>query len=95
MTTELHFRRLLHALDATKPRWVVDAACRGMDPALFFPERGDPAHAARAVCADCVVRAECAEYGMAERDGIWGGLNGNERRAIKRTKRRAKKGEAA
>ena len=34
--------------------WKVRAACRDSDTRLFFPERGDPVHEAKAICADCV-----------------------------------------
>ena len=68
------------------PPWMRDAACRGMDPELFFPERGaSPAdyEEARAVCATCPVRQECAEYAVPEKHGIWGGLSERERRRVR------------
>jgi WhiB family redox-sensing transcriptional regulator len=77
---ETNYRRLLHILDAERPDWVKDAACRGMGPELFFPERGEDASTARAVCAGCPVAAECAEYGATERFGIWGGVTPYGRR---------------
>jgi WhiB family redox-sensing transcriptional regulator len=71
--------------------WRTDAACKGIDPELFFssedlPNKQDRLEregAAKAVCARCVVRAECLTYAIAagERYGIWGGLNPQERRA--------------
>lgn len=66
--------------------WFADAACRGVAPALFYPERGDM-HGyrnAKAVCAGCVVRGDCLAYAIDnnERLGIWGGLSGKERRAM-------------
>jgi hypothetical protein len=85
----LNEQRLLHALDALRPDWAERAACRGMT-ALFFPERGESGHTvtwARQVCAGCPVRTECAEYGLHERFGIWGGMTDVERRALRRTKR--------
>ncbi len=45
--------------------WRMNAACRGVDPELFFPAaEGGPARdaqvaAAKAVCARCPVRREC------------------------------------
>ena len=70
--------------------WKAQANCRGIDPEAFFPARGDieGAEAAKAVCAGCVVRAECLEFAIAtsERDGIWGGLSGRERRQLKRAR---------
>jgi WhiB family redox-sensing transcriptional regulator len=74
--------RLLHALDEMRPDWVADAACRGMDPALFFPERGESAKVPKAVCAGCPVQAECRDYGAGEREGVWGGLTAHDRRRL-------------
>ena len=68
--------------------WRTLAACRGLDPALFFAERGDTltVRNARAVCATCPVAAECLEFAIAngETEGMWGGLCGDELRAEKR-----------
>ena len=36
--------------------WMAEAACRGLDVQLFFPERGELTDQARAVCARCPVR---------------------------------------
>ena len=65
--------------------WRDDAACRGMDTSVFFPERGDieGVRTAKEICARCTVTAECLEwaYSVFEIDnGIWGGLSGYERR---------------
>jgi WhiB family redox-sensing transcriptional regulator len=70
--------------------WRQLANCRGVDPELFFPERGEPAADAKAVCLGCVVRTECLEHALAhERFGIWGGTSERERRDIRRQRRRA------
>lgn len=72
--------------------WRTLAACRGLDPDLFFAERGDTltVRNARAVCATCPVAAECLEFAIAngETEGMWGGLCGNELRAEKRRRAR-------
>ncbi len=59
-----------------RPAWMDQAECRGLNPNLFFPERGDVAAEARAVCAECPVQAECRQYAIdnGERAGVWGGL---------------------
>jgi WhiB family redox-sensing transcriptional regulator len=77
--------------------WRTQAACRGLDPELFYPKRGTRTAPARKVCAACPVRADCLEYALAnfEKDGIWGGTTGKERRAIRRTRRATKRGAAA
>lgn len=70
--------------------WQARGNCVGVDPDLFFPEKGEPAGDAKAVCATCVVRAECLAFALEhnERFGIWGGLSVKERRVIRRARRR-------
>lgn len=72
-----------------RPTWQARAACRGMDTAMFFPERGASPRPAKAVCADCEVRIECNDLGMTMRFGIWGGRSENERRTERRKARAA------
>jgi WhiB family redox-sensing transcriptional regulator len=66
--------------------WQMYANCLGVDPDLFFPERGASTKEAKAVCKGCVVREDCLEYALAngEKFGIWGGLSERERRRIRR-----------
>ena len=66
--------------------WVTRANCRGLDPDLFFPERGDPTREAKAVCQGCRVRSDCLAVALArsEKFGIWGGMSERERRRIRR-----------
>lgn len=61
-----------------------DAACRGHDPAMWYPTDGDNAIEAKAICARCPVRDACLQYAIthAIRDGIWGGLSEKRRRRI-------------
>jgi WhiB family transcriptional regulator, redox-sensing transcriptional regulator len=65
-------------------RWRRQAACRGTDLDLFYPERGQTAEPARQVCAACPVRQPCLEYALSNRitHGIWGGLTERERRPL-------------
>ncbi len=67
-------------------RWQEQANCLGVDPDLFFPERGASTKEAKAVCRGCEVRAECLEYALShgEKFGIWGGLSERERRRVRR-----------
>lgn len=68
-----------------RPDWHRLAACRGHDPALWFPERGQPTAPARAICATCPVQAPCTQAGLeggTHEIGIWGGTSGRERRAL-------------
>ena len=66
--------------------WQRQANCMGVDPDLFFPERGASTREAKEVCRGCVVREECLEYSIVnvEKFGIWGGLSERERRRIRR-----------
>ena len=70
----------------TGQRWQERANCLGVDPDLFFPERGASTREAKAVCRGCEVRVECLEYALAhgEKFGIWGGLSERERRRVRR-----------
>jgi WhiB family redox-sensing transcriptional regulator len=73
---------LLARLD--RPPWYELAACRGLDPDLFFPERGERTDDALAVCAPCPVRDDCLAAGLTERFGIWGGRSERQRRILRR-----------
>ena len=75
--------------------WVHRARCRDEDPELFFPvgTTGPAASqivAAKAICSLCEVRMECLEWAMAtaQEAGVWGGLSEEERRALRRARRR-------
>ena len=75
--------------------WVHRARCKDEDPELFFPigTTGPAAvqiEKARAICTQCGVRAECLEWAMATSQdaGVWGGLSEEERRALRRARRR-------
>jgi WhiB family redox-sensing transcriptional regulator len=72
--------------DAT---WMLRAKCRGMNPSNFFPTDGAGFEAARKVCLECPVRAECLEYALVNRidQGAWGGTSERERRRILRRRR--------
>ena len=70
--------------------WMRDAACAGIDPDLFFPERGDAGHvvkvAIQELCGGCPVRPECLDYAVrhAEQDGWWGGMDPRDRRKVRK-----------
>jgi WhiB family redox-sensing transcriptional regulator len=68
-----------------RPAWMARAACRGEDPALFFPSLGANAARARAICATCSVRQECLSYALehGESAGVWGGTAERERRKLR------------
>lgn len=67
------------------------AACRGLDPDLFMPVRGETLkiRAAKQICRFCPVQTECGEYGLQlatryDTYGIFGGLTRSERETILR-----------
>ena len=69
-------------------QWQLHAECRGMDSAVFFspdtergPRRRRREAAAKAVCAQCPVIAECRTHALQVQEpyGIWGGLTEIER----------------
>ncbi len=87
-------RRFRHDPDQTT--WIGGAACIGEDPELFFP-MGPPSQVlaqtarAKAVCDGCAVRDHCLEWSLvtAQDAGVWGGLDEDERRELRRRRRRA------
>jgi WhiB family redox-sensing transcriptional regulator len=75
--------------------WRHSAACRDVDPAVFFPVGlTGPAikqiAAAKAICHGCPVRLVCLQYALANHhdDGVWGGQDEGERRDLRRRWRR-------
>ena len=74
--------------------WQHNAACTSHDPELFFPiGSASPALAqlerARQICRSCPVQTRCLEWAISigVDDGIWGGLNEDERRSLRRRQR--------
>jgi WhiB family transcriptional regulator, redox-sensing transcriptional regulator len=71
--------------------WLDRAACGDVDPEIFFPigagELADrQVTQAKAVCQRCPVRPECLHSVQfhASNDGVWGGLDVDERRELRR-----------
>ncbi|MGN6678906.1 MAG: WhiB family transcriptional regulator [Streptosporangiaceae bacterium] len=71
--------------------WRNHAACRDVDPELFFPiGNTGPAlfqiDEAKQVCARCKVSEACLQWALdsGQDSGVWGGLSEDERRALKR-----------
>src|ERR1017187_2768785 len=83
----VNFQALLG--EGTQPQtWQARANCMGVDPELFFPERGSSTREAKEVCRGCVVREDCLECAIAkgEKFGIWGGMSERERRRVRRAR---------
>lgn len=74
----------------TSEPWFQFAACKGMDPELWFPDRNGGAPEAKAVCQGCPVRDACLDYAHREliHHGIWGGYTTQERQRMRRQLRR-------
>jgi len=70
--------------------WRDLAACRGIEPELFYPVSEEEAERAKEICAVCQVRTACLEHALVsrERDGVWGGATERERRRLVRQRRR-------
>lgn len=70
--------------------WREEAACKDLDPELFFPSTGAGEVAelvalAKSVCANCTVRDECLRFAVRSKQefGIWGGMTEEERRTAR------------
>lgn len=71
--------------------WRQRAACRGVDPDVFYPVTDEDAQEAKSICNGCQVREACLEFALVnrERDGVWGGATERERRRIIRQRRKS------
>jgi len=91
---EFEFAEILPIIEnEDELRWQDQAACLGMDPDLFFPERGASTREAKSICRSCVVRGDCLEFALrnGEKFGIWGGMSERERRRIRRMRALARR----
>lgn len=63
--------------------WKLQAKClEHPDPEIFFHGTKE----AKKVCAECPVATQCLQYALDNKIewGVWGGLNGRERRQLGR-----------
>lgn len=69
--------------------WMLLAECVDFPPGTFFPADGAGVEVAKKICAACVVKEDCLEYAISNKEnhGVWGGTSERERRRI--LKRRA------
>jgi WhiB family redox-sensing transcriptional regulator len=81
----------MDAKDTKGLAWRQRAACRGVDPDIFYPVSEEEAEDAKSICASCPVLETCLEWALTnrERDGVWGGATERERRRIVRRRRRS------
>jgi WhiB family redox-sensing transcriptional regulator len=75
--------------------WIQRALCRDVDPDIFFPVGTtgpalEQVQRAKAICARCKVRVQCLDWALAtgQDSGVWGGMDEEERREIRRARRR-------
>jgi WhiB family redox-sensing transcriptional regulator len=74
---------------AGRTDWRDQAACRRVDPGLFFPVSTSGAsllwiETTRRVCGRCPVRTACLRWALdaGQVSGIWGGTTEEDRRAM-------------
>lgn len=81
--------------------WLEQAACRSVDPELFFDtgqdlitmtkgtlsrENHEKRAAAKAVCSRCPVMMKCREHFIDETHGVYGGLDKDQRKTLREAK---------
>ena len=76
-------------MDQADVDWMSEGHCRHYPPDVFFPSDGVGVVAARAICVECPVKAQCLEYALVNRidHGVWGGASERERRRILKRRR--------
>jgi WhiB family redox-sensing transcriptional regulator len=80
---------------ARNPDWRDEAACRHADPDLFFPisttgSALSQIDDAKRICRACPARTQCLAWALDNSIpyGVWGATTEEERRAIRRDRRR-------
>lgn len=76
---------------AQKPEWFQKAKCWGMGNDFFFPNKGTLSREQKEFCAECPTRAECLDYGINIRFGIYGGTSERQRRVLRKNYSPAKR----
>ncbi len=64
------------------PSWAAQGACAGRGPEAFFSDDVAVTEQAKAICISCQVRKGCLDLALAcpSLQGVWGGLDEDERR---------------
>lgn len=64
---------------------LASALCAQVDPALWFPAKGESNRAAKAICHRCDIEATCLADALAdpELEGVWGGTSHRERQTMR------------
>jgi hypothetical protein len=90
-----HSTPLMRRREERAEKWIVQdkswhdhASCAGMNPNLWFPEKGNTrdAEMAKEICLACPVRDDCLADAMirGEEFGIWGGVSQRGREQLRR-----------
>ena len=91
---------LLQRRDAAGADWRDHAACRDVDPELFFPLGTVGAslpqiEQAKQICRTCPVCRSCLRWALDHGDaGVWGGTTEEERRRQRRSRALGESGSA-
>jgi WhiB family redox-sensing transcriptional regulator len=67
--------------------WLAEAACRGADTNLFYPDTVGckASEAAKDICQGCPVVTECLDWAMRNTEiGVWGNTTDKERVKLRR-----------
>lgn len=82
---------LSRAFDPLKEEWREVAACRDMEPDLFFPVGTtgpalDQIEATKSICGVCDVKDACLDFALStnQEAGVWGGTSEDERRRLRK-----------
>ena len=72
-----------------QPKWKALGACIGQPEFFFDDMKRTQVVKAKALCSSCAVIDECLEYAIkADEWGVWGGKTMNERRKIRRARKK-------
>lgn len=76
-------------VDNNSRDWMIKSKCRGVAPSAFFPSDGAGVELAKTICRDCVVKTECLDYAILNKQehGVWGGESERERKRIAKQRR--------
>ena len=81
----------IRATGPPRYHWEEDALCTQLFAETFISDGTSPGAAAKKVCNQCEVRAECLDRALScdeEQAGIWGGLSQIQRRRLPDTIKR-------
>lgn len=66
--------------------WMNSGNCNNYEQSVMYPNDTAGVQAAKVICRSCVIRVECLEYALTNREkyGVWGGQSEGARRKILR-----------